>query len=102
MNLDTTGNPTIDDPIEDPVAEALAGDEAESKRMDAVYRKARVARDKLNQVVDELGVKADHLDKAMRQNLDRTEGKIKDNPFAAVGIAAGVGLLIGLLLNRRH
>jgi len=104
MNQEPTGNPTMEESFDDPVAEALAGEasDAESRRMDAIYAKARVARDKLNVVVEELGVKADQVEKVMKENLGQTEDKIKENPFAAVGIAAAVGLLVGLLLNRRH
>ncbi len=91
----------LESSLDDPVAEALAGDERENKRLDAVYAKARVARDKLNSVIDELGGKADQVDKAVRKNVADTEDRIRENPLAAVGIAAGVGLLIGLLLNRR-
>jgi ElaB/YqjD/DUF883 family membrane-anchored ribosome-binding protein len=29
------------------------------------------------------------------------EGYVRDNPWQAVGVAAGVGLLIGILLSRR-
>lgn len=104
MNTESTGNPTFDDSFGDPVAEALVGGatESESRRMEAVYAKARVARDKLHNVVEDLGVKANEVEKVVRQNLVQTEGKIKEHPFTAVGIAAGVGILIGLLLNRRN
>jgi ElaB/YqjD/DUF883 family membrane-anchored ribosome-binding protein len=36
-----------------------------------------------------------------QQMADATEGYVRDNPWQSVGIAAGVGLLIGLLLSRR-
>jgi ElaB/YqjD/DUF883 family membrane-anchored ribosome-binding protein len=32
---------------------------------------------------------------------DATEGYVRDNPWQSIGIAAGVGLLVGLLLSRR-
>lgn len=32
---------------------------------------------------------------------DATEGYVRENPWQSVGIAAGVGLLLGLLLTRR-
>ena len=104
MNNESTENPTLDKPFDDPMAEALADNatEAETRRMEAIYAKVRTARDKLNVVVDDLGVKAHEVEKVARENLGQTEEKIKEHPFAAVGIAASVGLVVGLLLNRRH
>ncbi|MDD5295828.1 MAG: DUF883 family protein [Rhodocyclaceae bacterium] len=32
---------------------------------------------------------------------DATDGYVRDNPWRAVGVAAGVGLIIGLLIGRR-
>lgn len=39
--------------------------------------------------------------KRAQEVADATEGYVRDNPWQSVGIAAGVGLLIGLLLSRR-
>ena len=36
-----------------------------------------------------------------QEMADVTEGYMRDNPWQSVGIAAGVGLLIGLFLSRR-
>lgn len=36
-----------------------------------------------------------------RELADSTEGYVKENPWQALGIAAGVGVLVGLLLSRR-
>ncbi len=36
-----------------------------------------------------------------REMADATEGYVRDNPWQSVGVAAGVGLLLGLLLGRR-
>jgi ElaB/YqjD/DUF883 family membrane-anchored ribosome-binding protein len=66
----------------------------------AFYRKAREARDKLNHLLHDLGEKAGDTGKHIRRGVDQTEEQIKDHPWAAVGIAAGVGLLLGLLINR--
>ena len=38
---------------------------------------------------------------AAQESLQEAEKKIREKPLASVAIAAGVGLLIGLLLNRR-
>ena len=65
----------------------------------AFYRKAREARDKLNHLLHDLGDKAGDTGKHLKRGIDQTEDQIKDHPWAAVGIAAGVGLLLGLLIN---
>jgi len=36
-----------------------------------------------------------------REIADATEEYVRDNPWQSVGIAAGVGLVVGLLLSRR-
>jgi ElaB/YqjD/DUF883 family membrane-anchored ribosome-binding protein len=66
----------------------------------AFYRKAKEARDKLDRLLHDLGEKAGDTGKHLRKGLDQTEEQIKDHPWAAVGIAAGAGLLLGLLINR--
>lgn len=66
----------------------------------AFYRKAREARDKLNHLLHDLGEKAGDSGKYLKKGVDQTEEQIKDHPWAAVGIAAGAGLLLGLLINR--
>ena len=89
----------------DEVTAEFAGDDSEaseSRSRDAIYQKARVARDKLNTIMNELGTKADHAEKRVRTGVAHTETRIKDNPFAAVAVAAGLGLVVGLLLNRRQ
>lgn len=39
--------------------------------------------------------------RAAREMAEATEGYVRDNPWQSVGVAAGVGLLIGLLIARR-
>ena len=36
-----------------------------------------------------------------KEVADQTEKYVRDNPWQAVGIAAGVGLVLGLLMSRR-
>jgi ElaB/YqjD/DUF883 family membrane-anchored ribosome-binding protein len=36
-----------------------------------------------------------------RQAAKATDNWVHDNPWKAIGVAAGVGVLIGLLINRR-
>ena len=79
----------------------------------ATYGRAGEARDKLNAVLGDLRGKAQQTEQAIRKNLAQaqeslrqgaahTETRIKEHPFAAVGIAAGIGFLIGLLINRKR
>jgi ElaB/YqjD/DUF883 family membrane-anchored ribosome-binding protein len=52
------------------------------------------ARTRLNEIEQEALRRAQEMANA-------TEGYVRDNPWQSVGIAAGVGLLLGLLLSRR-
>lgn len=52
------------------------------------------ARARLNEVEEEALRRAQEMAKA-------TEGYVRENPWQSIGIAAGVGLLLGLLLSRR-
>jgi ElaB/YqjD/DUF883 family membrane-anchored ribosome-binding protein len=36
-----------------------------------------------------------------REMADATQEYVRDNPWRSVGVAAGVGLLLGLLISRR-
>ena len=102
MDQDTPGA-TFDDISE--VTDDYSGNDgapSDSRSMDAIYQKARVARDKLNTIMNEVGSKADIAEKHVRSGVAQTETRIKENPFASVAVAAGLGLVVGLLLNRRH
>lgn len=39
--------------------------------------------------------------RAAREMADATEEYVRDNPWQSIGVAAGVGLLLGLLIARR-
>jgi len=54
----------------------------------------RQARTRLTAIEDEAMQRA-------REVADATEEYVKENPWQSLGIAAGVGLLVGLLLSRR-
>jgi len=41
------------------------------------------------------------LDESTRKAASEIDEQVRRNPWAAVGIAAGVGLLVGLLLARK-
>jgi len=54
----------------------------------------RQARTRLNAIEDEALQRA-------REVADATEEYVRENPWQSLGIAAGVGMLVGLLLSRR-
>ena len=37
----------------------------------------------------------------LRSAADELNGRVQDNPWAAVGVAAGIGLITGILLSRK-
>ena len=78
---------------------AQAQDILESTADDQL-EKAEIIREKLTEALRELNSGVEQVTRQARSGLEATEDRIRDNPLAAVGIAAGVGVLIGLILNR--
>ena len=72
---------------------SLAGDQAEELRAQIQERllKARATLEDTKESLQERGQAA----------VDATEDYVQANPWQSVGIAAGVGFLIGLLATRR-
>ena len=71
----------------------LVGDRAAEARERAA-ESVRAARERLSGLEEEL------LERARDAARD-TEDYVRRNPWQSVGIAAGVGLLLGVLLSRR-
>lgn len=59
------------------------------------------AEESLRQARTRLTVIEDEAMQRAREVADATEEYVKENPWQSIGIAAGVGLLVGLLLSRR-
>ncbi len=72
---------------------SVAGDRAQDARARAA-ESVRQARVRLESMEEELVTRA----KDAARDTDRY---VRDNPWESVGIAAGVGLLLGLLIGRR-
>jgi ElaB/YqjD/DUF883 family membrane-anchored ribosome-binding protein len=81
-------------------AEALLNATANQtgERIDAVRQRAE---ESLKQAKSRLSDAQDEVLQGAREAFESTESYLKKNPWQSVGIAAGVGLLIGLLLRRR-
>jgi ElaB/YqjD/DUF883 family membrane-anchored ribosome-binding protein len=67
--------------------------------------KAAAAREKIQDSLHRAKVKLAEAEDVMidrtRQAARVTDEYVRDNPWKAVGIAAGIGLVIGLLIGRR-
>ena len=71
----------------------LAGDQAESLR--------EQLRSSLSKARDALKGTEESLKERGKAAIDATEGYVQSNPWQTIGIAAAIGVLIGLLIGRR-
>lgn len=81
-------------------AEALLKETAThtGERVAAVRARAE---ESLQQAKARLSETQDELMQGARDAAQATENYVKQNPWQSLGIAAGVGLLVGLLLRQR-
>ena len=63
--------------------------------------KSKEAQARLNGALERAKHSCEELQERAAASLRNTENTIKANPLKTVGIALGVGLLLGLLLKRR-
>jgi ElaB/YqjD/DUF883 family membrane-anchored ribosome-binding protein len=65
----------------------------------------RATADQAGPKVQEVRARAEESLRAAREHLSSTgrqlDTQVRDNPWAAVGIAAAIGLLAGILLSRK-
>jgi ElaB/YqjD/DUF883 family membrane-anchored ribosome-binding protein len=71
----------------------VAGERAQDARTRAA-ESVRQARERLQSMEAELVARA-------RDAAQGTDRYVRDNPWQSIGVAAGVGLLLGLLIGRR-
>ena len=73
--------------------------------MDAAEELVKATASEGNEKVKEIRVRTEAALRKARAGLAHArgelEGRIREQPLAAVGIAAGVGLLIGILIARK-
>ncbi|MBY6158519.1 glycine zipper domain-containing protein [Pseudooceanicola nitratireducens] len=94
------------DDVRDQIA-ALQADMAELTRAVSAYGKAKGedARAAAELRAEELMTRAEKMGRdaeaQLRSGYAQAEGAVRENPAAAVGIAAGIGFVLGLLSTRR-
>lgn len=72
--------------------------------MDELRAVAREAEALLQATAEQTGARVEELRERAKDALEAARGiddQVRKNPWAAVAIAAGVGLVIGLLLSRK-
>jgi ElaB/YqjD/DUF883 family membrane-anchored ribosome-binding protein len=72
--------------------------------MDELRAVAREAEELLQATAEQTGARVEELRERAKHALEAARGiddQVRKNPWAAVAIAAGVGLVIGLLLSRK-
>ena len=84
--------------------EAMGGEEL-AARLAEVRERLHVALRAIPAAVEGAAVDveaaAEHLPETLKEQMAVAERRIRENPFGAVLVAAGVGLLAGLVLRRR-
>lgn len=99
-NQDTTQTPK--DLLEDlhtlvADAERMMGEAVSDRTADAVG----ALRARYDAAQERLGVMYDGARKRVVAGAKCTDAAIRENPYQSIAIAAGVGLLVGVLLGRR-
>jgi ElaB/YqjD/DUF883 family membrane-anchored ribosome-binding protein len=63
--------------------------------------KAKAARSKLNVALDKARASTRKLEEKAAAGAKATDKLIREHPYQSLGVAFGVGVLLGVLLNRR-
>jgi ElaB/YqjD/DUF883 family membrane-anchored ribosome-binding protein len=101
MNSEVTADQLIDD-LKTVVTDAEALLKATSAQTGEKIQEVRArAEESLRLAKQRLTAVEEEALRRARELADATEEYVRDNPWQSVGIAAGVGLVLGLLLGRR-
>lgn len=83
--------------------DAAAGEEStpEWRRLDDIVHSLQELGQVAGRAGESLRSNIGRAPEAVRDGIGHTEEKIRERPLTSIGVAAGVGLLLGLLINRR-
>src|SRR6188474_2595035 len=78
--------------------------EGEERNADAMESSEKLAelRERLNAAIESAKVAARRLEEKTVAAAKATDRVIRDHPYQTVGVAFGLGILIGVLLGRRR
>ena len=68
---------------------------------DAVGDKALAVRERLNDALDDARRTCRHLEEKALDGAKAADKTIREHPYQSIGVAFGVGLLIGVLVTRK-
>lgn len=68
---------------------------------DAVGEKAHEVRERLNELVDSAKRTCQKLESKTIEGAKAADKTIRDHPYQSIGVAFGIGLLIGVLVTRK-
>ena len=74
--------------------------DAEALFKDAGEKLPEKTREQLRKAVDQIKEKCEAVQKAAIKGARSTEKVVREHPYESLGVAVGVGLLIGLLINK--
>ncbi len=82
---------------------AVARDTEELLRAtaDTAGEKAAELRERLSAVLSSARTTCERLEQKASASAENTDKAIRDHPYESIGIAFGIGLLIGVVLGRR-
>jgi ElaB/YqjD/DUF883 family membrane-anchored ribosome-binding protein len=82
---------------------AVARDTQELLRVtaDQAGEKATEVRERLNAVLQSANSARQRLEARASASVESTDKLVRDHPYESIGVAFGVGVLLGLVLGRR-
>lgn len=68
---------------------------------DDLSDRVKDARARLGQSLTSAKSSYNHVEERIREGVEKTDRTIREHPYQTIGAAFGVGLLIGVLVNRK-